>query len=152
MAAMDVNLGRDTLIALAAVAWADGTMALEEANSLRSAAAQLGLGAEDRHALDDALTRPVDPALVETVRMNRPTRLLVFAAATWIAGVDGRVSQEEEAVLRTLGDRLGLSDKARQQAQRVAQAVGVRPAPDGGYDLMALRSTLQAELSGVGDD
>src|SRR3972149_1219004 len=114
MAAMDVNLGRDTLIALAAVAWADGTLALEEANSLRSAAAQLGLAAEDRHALDDALTRPIDPPLVETVRMNRPTRLFVFAAATWIARVDGRVSQEEEAVLRVLGDRLGLSDKARQ--------------------------------------
>ena len=152
MATMDVKLGRDTLVALAAVAWADGAMAPEEADSLRSAAAQLGLGPDDRSALDDALTKPVDPTLVETIRMNRPTRLFVYAAATWIAGVDGQVSREEQAVLSKLGDRLGLSEKARERARRVASAVGQVRADSGGYDLLALRSQVEVELVEVGDD
>ena len=152
MGAMDVKLGRDTLIALAAVAWADGTMAPEEADSIRAAAAQLGLGPEDRNALEDALAKPVDPTLVETVRMNRPTRLFVYAAATWIAGVDGRVSQEETALLNVLGDRLGLSAKARERAGEAARAVGQAGAAAGAYDLMALSARVRTELAGVGDD
>ncbi len=147
---MDVNLGRDTLIALAAVAWADGSMAPEEADSLRSAAQQLGLGPQDRNAVEDALARPIDPAEVETVRMNRPTRLFVYAAATWMATVDGRVSPEEEAVLRLLGDRLGLSDKARERARQTALRAPASPAGD--YDLVALRTRLAAGIGELGDD
>ena len=150
MAPMDVNLGRDTLLALAAVAWADGSVAPEEADSLRSAAQQLGLGPQDRDAIEDALTRPVDPAEVETVRMNRPTRLFVYAAATWMATVDGQVSREEEAVLRLLGDRLGLSDKARERARQTALGAGA--SPGGRYDLLALRTRLATGIGEVGDD
>ena len=150
MGPMDVNLGRDTLIALAAVAWADGSMEPEEADSLRSAAQQLGFGPQDRSAIEDALARPVDPTEVETVRMNRPTRLFVYAAATWMATVDGRVSPEEEAVLRLLGDRLGLSDKARERARQSALASGT--SPGGRYDLLALRTRLAAGIGEVGDD
>jgi uncharacterized membrane protein YebE (DUF533 family) len=150
MGPMDVKLGRDTLIALAAVAWADGSMAPEEAASLRSAAQQLGLGPQDCSAVEDALARRIDPAEVETMRMNRPTRLFVYAAATWMATVDGHVSREEEAVLRLLGDRLGLSDKARDRAQRTALAAD--SSPGGLYDLLALRTRLAAGLGEVGDD
>jgi tellurite resistance protein len=151
MGPMDVKLGRDTLVALAAVAWADGTMAPEEAASLRSAAEQLGLGPEDRDAVEDAIGRRVDPTEVETVRMNRSTRLLVFAAAHWMATVDGRVSDEEHAVLRLLGDRLGLSDKARERARQAALGAGVSSA-GGRYDLLALRTRLAAGIGEVGDD
>jgi uncharacterized membrane protein YebE (DUF533 family) len=150
MAPMDVNLGRDTLIALAAVAWADGSIAPEEADSLRSAAQQLGLGPQDRDAVEDALSRHIDAAEVETVRMNRPTRLFVYAAATWMATVDGHVSEAEIAVLRLLGDRLGLSDKARQRARQSALVAGA--SPDDRYDLLALRTRLAAEIGDVGDD
>jgi uncharacterized membrane protein YebE (DUF533 family) len=147
---MDVKLGRDTLIALAAVAWADGSMAPEEADSLRSAAQQLGLGPQDRSAVEDAIARRIDPAEVETVGMNRPTRLFVYAAATWMATVDGHVSREEEAVLRLLGDRLGLSDKARERARQ--NALVADASPGGRYDLLALRTRLAAGLGEVGDD
>ncbi len=151
MQPMDVKLSRDTLIALAAVAWADGTMAPEEAASLRSAAQQLGLGPEERSSVDQAIERHVDPVEVETVRMNRPTRLFVYAAATWMATVDGHISPAEENVLRLLGDRLGLSDRARERARQAA--LSAAPTPHGNpYDLLALRTRLATGIGEVGDD
>ena len=76
--------------------------------------------------------------------------VFVYAAATWMATVDGHVSEAEIAVLRLLGDRLGLSDKARQRARQSALVAGA--GPDDRYDLLALRTRLAAEIGEVGDD
>lgn len=142
-----VDLTRDLLVALAAVAWADGTMAPEEAASLRSAADQLGLAANDRQMLESALRQRVQPADVETVRMKRETRLFVYAASLWIASVDGQISPEEEAVLGQLGDRLGLSSAVRQRARdAVLSMTTPGPREDKRFDLLALRALLSDGL------
>jgi tellurite resistance protein len=148
---MDLNIGRDTLVALAAVAWADGQMNPKEAAGLRSAARQLSLGANDLARVEQSLTQRVGLDEVETVRMPRLSRLFTYAAATWIAEVDGALSQHEEAALNLLGDRLGLSKVARERARSVAHN-NVTPGGADAYDLVKLRSQLSTGLSQIGDE
>lgn len=145
---MDVNIGRDTLLALAAIAWADGSMDPKEAAGIRAAARQLSLSAEDARALEDALGRRTGLEEVETIGMGRLTRLFTYAVANWVAQLDGTLSAEEEGALGLLGDRLGLSVVARERAKSVALA----QAGDAAYDLVKLRAKLSAGLSQIGDE
>jgi uncharacterized membrane protein YebE (DUF533 family) len=148
---MDVNIGRDTLVALAAIAWADGKIDAAEAATIRAAAAQLGLGEEELRAVEETLQRPVPLEQIETVRMNRLTRLFTYAVANWIAQVDGEVPPAEQAALSLLGERLGLSAVAREQAKAAGLAqVGAGATPT--LDLLQLRSRLSAGLSQIGDE
>ena len=149
---MDVEIGRDTLIALAAVAWSDGTIEAREAAGIRSAASQLGLTDADSQAVEETLTRPVPLAEVETVRMNRLTRLFTYAVATWIAEIDGAVPPEEEAALRLLGDRLGLSAVARDRAKRAGVAEAKAAGSAQALDVLKLKARLSVGLSQIGND
>ncbi|MCC6668446.1 MAG: TerB family tellurite resistance protein [Polyangiaceae bacterium] len=150
---MSFDIGRDTVLALVAVAWADGKVDPAEAAGIRGAAEQLGLGADDLKVVEAALGRVFDMNEVETVRMNRHTRLFTFAAAAWIASVDGAIAAAEESVLGLLGDRLGLSQVARDRARSVALGLHAGPPSQrpGGFDLVALKSQLSVGLSQIGD-
>jgi uncharacterized membrane protein YebE (DUF533 family) len=148
---MDLNIGRDTLLAIAAVAWADGSVDPREAAALRHTAAQLLKQSDDLAAVERAVTSPVSLSEVETVRMNRLTRLFTYAAGCWVAEVDGQPSAAEAQMLSVLGDRLGLSSIARERAHNAVRIVTERSA-QGTFDLLELRSRLSAGLSQIGDD
>lgn len=148
---MELKIGRDTLLAIAAVAWADGSMDPREAAALRQAAQQLLVQAEDLASVERALVTPVSLAEVETVRMNRLTRLFTYAAGCWMAEVDGNASDAETGVLGLMGERLGLSAVARERAHATVRGIAARSAP-GSFDLMELRSRLSAGLSQIGDE
>jgi uncharacterized membrane protein YebE (DUF533 family) len=150
---MDVNIGHDTLVALAAIAWADGKIEATEAAAIRSAAAQLGLNDEELRAVEETLQQPVPLEQVETVRMNRLTRLFTYAVANWIAQADGQIPPAEQAALNLLGERLGLSAMARERARSAGLALattGAAAAPT--LDLLKLRARLSAGLSQIGDE
>ncbi len=149
---MELKIGKDTLIALAAVGWSDGTMAPEEAAGIRAAAGQLDLTPDDHAAVEQAIQQRVDVSEVETVRMDRIARLFTFAVASWIATVDGKVTLEEEQALKQLGDRLGLSAVARERARTVGLAVGRVSTSIEAYDLVKLRSRLSTGLSEIGNE
>lgn len=148
---MEPEISRDTLMAISAVAWADQVMQPREAAALRQAAAELSLQGDDLLSLERALASRVRVEDVETVRMNRLTRLFTYAAASWVAAVDGGQSEAESAVLELLGDRLGLSAVARERAHAAVRAVADRSAP-GAFDLLELRSRLSAGLSRISDE
>lgn len=150
---MDVQIGRDTVLALVAIAWADGKIDPAEAQGIRGAAKQLGLNADDLKVVEAALGRPFGMDEVETVRMNRLTRLFTFAAGVWIASVDGGITADEEKILGVLADRLGLSKLARDRARGATLALREAPPSGlpGGFDLLQLRSKLSAGLSQIGD-
>lgn len=148
---MELKIGRDTLLALAAVAWADGTMDPKEADALRYAARELQLQGEELAAVERGLMTPVNLEEVETVRMNRLTRLFTYATGCWVAEVDGAASQAETGLLQLLGDRLGLSSVARQRAENAARGIAERSAP-GSFNLLELRSRLSVGLSQIGDE
>jgi len=148
---MELKIGRDTLLAIAAVAWADGNVDPSEAAALRKAAQHLALQGEELAEVERAVATPVTLEQVETVRMNRLTRLFTYATGCWMAEIDGALSQSESGVLDLLGDRLGLSGIARQRAHELVQSLAARSSSDG-LDLLELRSRLSAGLSQIGDD
>ena len=148
---MELKIGRDTLLALSAVAWADGTMDPKEADAIRHAAKQAQLQGEELSTVERGLTTRVTLEEVETVRMNRLTRLFTYATGCWIAEVDGAASQSETAVLQLLGERLGLSGVARERAHNAVRGIAERSAP-GAFDLLELRSRLSVGLSQIGDE
>jgi uncharacterized membrane protein YebE (DUF533 family) len=150
MRAMQVEIGRDTLLALAAIAWADGKIDPAEAQGIRAAADQLGIAGTDRDSVEASLATPVSLAEVETIRMSRLTRLFTYSVSAWIAHVDGQVPQAEQEALDLLGDRLGLSSVARQRAE--SAALGLLRAGGGAFNLIELRSKLSAGLSQIGDE
>jgi uncharacterized membrane protein YebE (DUF533 family) len=148
---MELKIGRDTLLAISAVAWADGSMDAREAEALRQAAKQLGIAGEDLSQVERSLTTRVSLDEVETVRMNRLTRLFTYATSCWMAEVDGQQSAAETALLQLLGDRLGLSAVARDRAHNAVRGIAERSLP-GAFDLLELRSRLSAGLSQIGDE
>jgi tellurite resistance protein len=148
---MELKIGRDTLLAISAVAWADGSMDAKEADALRHAAKQLQIQGEDLAAVEHGLSSKVTLEQVETVRMNRLTRLFTYATGCWMAEVDGQASAAETTLLGLLGDRLGLSSVARDRAHNVVRGIAERSAP-GSFDLLELRSRLSVGLSQIGDD
>lgn len=148
---MELKIGRDTLLAISAVAWADGSMDAREAEALRQAAKQLGIAGEDLSQVERSLTTRVSLDEVETVRMNRLTRLFTYATSCWMAEVDGQQSAAETALLQLLGDRLGLSAVARDRAYNAVRGIAERSLP-GAFDLLELRSRLSAGLSQIGDE
>jgi uncharacterized membrane protein YebE (DUF533 family) len=148
---MELKIGRDTLLAISAVAWADGSLEPREADALRQAAKQLLAQGEDLAEVERALVSRITLDEVETVRMNRLTRLYTYATCCWMAEVDGKSSAAESAMLQLLGDRLGLSALARERAQNAVRGLAQRAAP-GTFDLLELRSRLSAGLSQIGDE
>jgi uncharacterized membrane protein YebE (DUF533 family) len=150
---MEFNIGRDTVLALVAVAWADGAVDPNEAAGIRGAAQQLGLGPDDTKVMEAALSRPFGMDEVETVRMNRLTRLFTYAAAVWIASVDGSIHDSEQKALALLGDRLGLSQVSRDRSRELVMRLRSGPPSNrpGGFDLVQLRSRVSAGLSQIGD-
>jgi uncharacterized membrane protein YebE (DUF533 family) len=148
---MELKIGRDTLLAISAVAWADGSMDAREAEALRQAAKQLGIAGEDLSQVERSLSTRVSLDEVETVRMNRLTRLFTYATSCWMAEVDGQQSAAETALLQLLGDRLGLSAVARDRAHNAVRGIAERSLP-GAFDLLELRSRLSAGLSQIGDE
>ena len=148
---MELKIGRDTLLAVAAVAWADGSMDPREAAALRQAAQELAIAGDDLARLEQALETRVSLEEVETVRMNRLTRLYTYATGCWMAEVDGAASAPEVQLLGLLGDRLGLSAVARDRAHNVVRGIAERSQP-GSFDLLELRSRLSAGLSQISDE
>jgi uncharacterized membrane protein YebE (DUF533 family) len=148
---MDLKIGSDALLAISAVAWADGSIDPREAAALRHAAKQLLVQGEDLATVERSLSSRVTLEEVETVRMSRLTRLFTYAAGCWMAEVDGKESEAEAAMLQLLGDRLGLSAVARDRAHNAVRGIAERSAP-GSFDLLELRSRLSAGLSQIGDE
>lgn len=148
---MELKIGRDTLLAISAVAWADGSIDPREADALRQAAKQLLTQPDDLASVERSLSTKVTLDEVETVRMNRLTRLFTYATSCWMAEVDGQLSATETALLQLLGDRLGLSAVARDRAHNAVRGIAERSLP-GAFDLLELRSRLSAGLSQIGDE
>lgn len=147
---MELRIGRDTLIALAAVVWADGDLAEAEAAGLRSAAKQLNLSEADQRAVDITLQQRITLDHVETVRMNSDTRLFTYVAASWLVKAKGHMDAKEAEALRLLGDRLGLSNLTRERADKTTELAAAKyPA---GFDLLLLKSFFIENTSLVGPE
>jgi uncharacterized membrane protein YebE (DUF533 family) len=142
------TMQRDVFVALAAIAWADGSLDPDEADAIVRAAADEGLSLDDMAALDEAIKSPVDLGVVDRSALTKEDRLFVYAVACWIARMDGKVTDAEASVLTKLGEQLGVPERARVQAEGIARQVAELPSGDrpARYDLAAVRRALGERL------
>ena len=142
------KLRRDVFVALAAVAWADGTLDADEADAIVRAAVDEGLSLEEIAEIEQATKNKVDLGVVERAGLTKEDRLFVYAVACWIARMDGQVTAEESKALAQLGERLGIPERPRGAAEAVAREVAEMPEGDrpARYDLAAVRRILGERL------
>jgi uncharacterized membrane protein YebE (DUF533 family) len=148
---VEPKLRRDVFVALAAVAWADGEMAADEADAIVRAAVEEGLSLEEIAEIESATSTRVDLGAIDRAGLGKEDRLFVYAVACWIARMDGRVTPEESEALSGLGERLGVPERPRVLAEAAVREVGEMPEGDrpARYDLAALRRLLGERLRGA---
>jgi uncharacterized membrane protein YebE (DUF533 family) len=139
---------KDIFVALAAIGWADGELDSEEADAIVRAAADEGMPLEEIAEIEEATKNGVDLGVIDRTGLSKEDRLFVYAIACWIAQLDGLVTDEEAEALAGLGERLGVPERARVQAEAIARQVAELPDGDrpARYDLTALRRILSERL------
>lgn len=142
------KLGRDVYIALAAIGWADGELDQEEADAIVRTALEEGLEFEEIQEIEEATKKPIDIGVIDRKNMTKEDRLFVYAVASWMTRLDGKVTKEETDALAKLGEALKVPEKPRVQADAIAQEVANfsdddRPAR---FDLVALRRIIGQRL------
>lgn len=148
MSEQKAKLGRDVYIALAAVGWADGHLDQEEADAIVRTALEEGLELEEIQEIEEATKNPVDLGVIDRTNLSKEDRLFVYAVASWITRIDGRVSSEETDTLAKLGEALKLGDGPRMHADDIAQQVANLSDDDRPerYDLPAVRRIIGERL------
>lgn len=138
------RFGRDVFLALAAVAWADGELAAEEADAIVRTAVEEGLDIDEIAAVEDATKRPFSLDAIDLTRMSDADRVFVYAVASWMTRVDGQVFVEELEALETLGEMLGVPPAWREHADGLAREIaeGSEGVAVSRYDLPRLRRTI----------
>ena len=137
----------DVFVALAAIAGADGKIDEDERVALERAAR--------RHGVDDAGLAQIDAAAragidaVDLSAVAESERLFVYAMAYWMSRIDGDLTEDEDAVLARLGQKLALADEPRMNAEAAVDEVAALPAgarPER-FDLERLHALLSERLS-----
>ncbi len=137
------------LIALAAVAWADGKIDEDEADAIVRTALEEGLEIDEISEIEKAVQEPGAIGEIDIKALSKADRLFVYAVATWVARVDGQLSPEEITALNRLAEVLKIPAIPRERADRIALEVGKlsesnKPAF---FNLPKLRRTLKHRLS-----
>lgn len=142
------RLRKDVFVALSAVAWADGELHADEADAIVRAAVDEGLSLEEIADIEASTKSRVDLGSIDRAGLAKEDRLFVYAVACWIARMDGKVTPEESAALAALGERLGVPERPRVQAEAIARQIAEMPEGDrpARYDLAALRRILGERL------
>lgn len=135
-------------VALAAVGWADGKLDQEEADGIVRAALDEGLELEEIAEIEAATKNPIDLGVIERKGLSKEDRLYVYGVASWIARLDGVVSDAEKAALKKLGDELKVPDRPREIVDAIVEDVVSQSdkRPDR-YDLGALRTIIGERLA-----
>ena len=148
MSGQKSKLGRDVYLALAAIGWADGQLDEEEADAIVRTALEEGLELDEIEEIEAATQQPVDIGVIDRKNLSKEDRLFVYAVASWMTRLDGRVSAKELAALAKLGEALKVPEGPREHADAIAQDgahfdEGDRPAR---YALRALRRIIGERL------
>jgi hypothetical protein len=78
--------------------------------------------------------------------MSKADRLYVYAVASWIAALDGHVSEKEQAALGQLAQTLGVPETPRAHADAIMRQIAAQSDRPERFDLLALRQTLDTRL------
>lgn len=143
------KLGQDVFLALAAVGWSDGKLDADEADAIVRCALEEGLELEEIAAIEEATKNAVDLGDIDISKLSKADRLFVYAVATWIVRIDGKVADEEKGALAKLGETLKIPEMPRKHADAIAAEIGKLSESDEPvfYNLPKLRRTLKHRLS-----
>ncbi|MFO0757885.1 MAG: hypothetical protein U0359_15420 [Byssovorax sp.] len=145
---MATTIPQQAFIALAAVAWADGSMRPTEAKALVHAATACGLEGADLAAVEEATKKSVSLDGFSAASLNAWERVLTYALASWLARLDGVISTDENETLARLGEALELDKPIRARASSAAFDISLLP--EGGrpdkYDFPKLEARLREKL------
>src|SRR4051812_8566459 len=120
---MSTAWNKDVFVALAAIAWADGALDPDEADAIVRAAADVGLELDDIAAVEAATREPVQLGDIDQDALSKDDRLFVYAVASWIARMDGKVTEDESAALAALAEKLGVPERRRAVAEKLMTEV-----------------------------
>jgi uncharacterized membrane protein YebE (DUF533 family) len=142
------RLGRDVFIALAAIGWADGNLDGEEADAIVRTALEEGLELDEIEEIERATKSPVGLGAIDHTKLSREDRLFIYGVASWMTRLDGKVDEQEMAVLAKLGDELKVPEGARRGADHIAQEIALLPDGDrpARFDLPKLRKVIAERL------
>jgi uncharacterized membrane protein YebE (DUF533 family) len=142
------KLGRDVFIALAAIGWADGVLEGDEADAIVRAAIDEGIDLDAIREIEAATKSKIELGVIDRSSMSKEDRLYVYGLATWIARMDGKVTEDETAALAKLGERLGVPERPRANVEAIVKDIAALPEGDrpARYDLSALRRSIGERL------
>ncbi|MCU0653944.1 MAG: TerB family tellurite resistance protein [Polyangiaceae bacterium] len=115
-----MELTKDVFVALAALAWVDGSVAPEEVDALLGAAAASGLMPDELDAVEDALRTPVPLERLEDLDLEGEDRLFIYGVGLWLVRADGIVTEDESEAVGRLAQVLQLSPEERTLASSMA--------------------------------
>jgi tellurite resistance protein len=148
---MAFEIPKESFLALAAVAWADGRLQKKEGIGLLHAAKSCGLSDEDLAVVEAATLKLTPFEEIELSHLSEAQKVVTYSLAYWLARLDGVVTTDEHKSLAALGEILGLREALRLRASAVALDIAMLP--DGGrpdkYDFQALAKRLQDRLPQV---
>jgi tellurite resistance protein len=145
------KLNKDVFVALAAVAWADGQLDPDEADAIVRAAVDCGLELDAISEIESATKERIDLGTIDRKGLSKQDRMFVYAVACWIAQLDGSVTDEEQATVSALGEKLGVPERARRVAEKLAKEIAALPEGDrpARYDLDQLHKRIGDRLQPV---
>jgi hypothetical protein len=143
-----LTIPKESFVALAAVAWADGRISRGEGVGLVRAAEAAGLSGEDLATVERATQSKVALEDFDASSLSPFDGVLTLAIASWLARVDGIATGVEIDQVKILGERLGLNDFKRKTAESAAFDIACLPQghkPEK-YDFVALVAKLREKL------
>ncbi len=96
---------------LAALAWADGVLTDEEAESLRRFLGTFSLSESELAIAQSWLTTPVELDTSDLASLPEGRRLGMYQVAVRMAAADGEIGDAERAMLENLREALGLDEQ-----------------------------------------
>lgn len=151
---MSSTLPRESFVALAAVAWADGRMSTQESKGLLHAARSLGVEGDDLAAIEGATKEKVSMDAFDASSLSTWQRLLTYGLAVWLARLDGLTQGAEIDSLKQLAGKLESEEVSPFKLQHAAStAFDVAMLPEGRrpdrFDFGAFESQLRTRLPTV---
>jgi hypothetical protein len=138
---ISVRACSETMGLLLAMAWADGKLQ-EEKKGIRDAAATLNLPKELREQLEKRMASAAPIAEMKLEALPTREREFAYVASAWMANVAAGIDDREEALLKTIGAKLGLSDG--RQGELAGLALDLPPPAEGETWAEGLASLLRA--------
>lgn len=139
-------LGRDVYLALAAVGWADGLISQEAGDAIVRTALEEGLDLDTVQEIEEAVKSPQTVGSIDRLEMSKSDRLFVYAVASWITLLDGRVTERERQALDRLAEALSVPAVPRAHADAIMKEIASKGNRPDKFDLFGLRRRLDEEL------